>query len=50
MEERENHPPWEPVLSRKLARLNKVFLDDRNCRNFCMKKQMHRIQALFTNL
>lgn len=26
--------PWEPVLSRKLLRLNRVFLDDSNCRNF----------------
>lgn len=32
--------PWEPVLSRKLLRLNRVFLDDSNCRNFCSKEQI----------
>lgn len=31
---RNQRSPWEPVLSRKLLRLNRVFLDDSNCRNF----------------
>lgn len=42
-EGREHHAPWEPVLSRKLLRLNKVFLDARNWRNLCRKICTHKV-------
>lgn len=30
-------------MSRKLLRLNKVFLDARNCTNLCRRGQIHRV-------
>lgn len=41
-----HHAPWEPVLSRKLLRLNKVFLDARNWRNLCRNRQIHNVTYL----
>lgn len=32
-------PPCDPVLSRKLLRLNSVFLEARNWINLCKNKQ-----------
>lgn len=42
------HPPCDPVLSRKLLRLNSVFLEARNWINLCNKNRMNTSVKIIT--